>query len=50
MIEQEGPESVAAVFMEPVQNAGGMFTPPEGYFPGVRASATSTASCWWPTR
>ena len=37
MIEQEGPESVAAVFMEPVQNAGGTFTPPEGYFQGVRA-------------
>jgi adenosylmethionine-8-amino-7-oxononanoate aminotransferase len=35
-IEQEGPESVAAVFMEPVQNAGGTFTPPEGYFQGVR--------------
>jgi len=35
-IEQEGPSSVAAVFMEPVQNAGGTFTPPEGYFQGVR--------------
>src|SRR5437660_10165354 len=37
VIEQEGAESVAAVFMEPVQNAGGTFTPPEGYFQGVRA-------------
>jgi adenosylmethionine-8-amino-7-oxononanoate aminotransferase len=37
VIEQEGPESVAAVFMEPVQNSGGTFTPPEGYFQGVRA-------------
>src|SRR5437763_9493949 len=37
VIEHEGPESVAAVFMEPVQNAGGTFTPPEGYFQGVRA-------------
>jgi adenosylmethionine-8-amino-7-oxononanoate aminotransferase len=37
VIEQEGPDSVAAVFMEPVQNAGGTFTPPEGYFQGVRA-------------
>ena len=36
-IEQEGPESVAAVFMEPVQNSGGTFTPPKGYFQGVRA-------------
>ena len=24
------------VIMEPVQNAGGCFTPPEGYWPGVR--------------
>ena len=37
VIEQEGPESVAAVFMEPVQNSGGTFTPPEGYCQGVRA-------------
>ncbi|MDX6521531.1 MAG: hypothetical protein QOF08_2136 [Gaiellales bacterium] len=37
VIEQEGAESVAAIFMEPVQNAGGTFTPPEGYFQGVRA-------------
>jgi adenosylmethionine-8-amino-7-oxononanoate aminotransferase len=32
----EGPETVAAVFMEPVQNAGGCFTPPAGYFQRVR--------------
>jgi adenosylmethionine-8-amino-7-oxononanoate aminotransferase len=32
----EGPETVAAVIMEPVQNAGGCFTPPEGYFQRVR--------------
>ena len=36
VIEQEGPESVAMVIFEPVQNAGGCFTPPEGYFAGVR--------------
>jgi len=36
VIEQEGPESVAAVFMEPVQNSGGTLTPPEGYFQGAR--------------
>jgi adenosylmethionine-8-amino-7-oxononanoate aminotransferase len=32
----EGPETVAAVFLEPVQNAGGCFTPAEGYFQRVR--------------
>ena len=35
-IEFEGPETVAAVIMEPVQNSGGCFTPPEGYFQRVR--------------
>ena len=35
-IENEGPESVAAVFLEPVQNAGGCFPPPPGYFQRVR--------------
>ena len=35
-IEMEGPDSVAAVFMEPVQNTGGAFTPPEGYWRRVR--------------
>jgi adenosylmethionine-8-amino-7-oxononanoate aminotransferase len=32
----EGPETVSAVILEPVQNAGGCFTPPEGYFQQVR--------------
>ncbi len=36
-ILQEGPETVAMVIFEPVQNAGGSFTPPEGYWRGVRA-------------
>jgi adenosylmethionine-8-amino-7-oxononanoate aminotransferase len=35
-IEFEGPETVSAVIMEPVQNAGGCFTPPEGYWQRVR--------------
>lgn len=35
-IEIEGPETVAAVILEPVQNSGGSFPPPPGYFERVR--------------
>jgi adenosylmethionine-8-amino-7-oxononanoate aminotransferase len=35
-IEFEGPETVAAVFLEPVQNSGGCLPPPPGYFERVR--------------
>jgi len=36
MILFEGPDTVAAVFLEPVQNSGGCFPPPPGYFARVR--------------
>ena len=32
----EGPDSIAAVFVEPVQNAGGSIPPPPGYFERLR--------------
>src|ERR1017187_4115001 len=35
-ILREGPSSVAAVFLEPLQNSGGCFPPPPGYFRRVR--------------
>jgi adenosylmethionine-8-amino-7-oxononanoate aminotransferase len=35
-IEREGPDTVAAVFLEPMQNAGGCLAPPPGYFQRVR--------------
>ena len=35
-IEDEGPDTVAAVFLEPVQNAGGCFPPPPSYWQRVR--------------
>jgi len=37
IIQNEGPETVAAVVMEPVQNSAGSITPPEGYFERIRA-------------
>jgi adenosylmethionine-8-amino-7-oxononanoate aminotransferase len=35
----EGPESIAMLIAEPVQNRGGCITPPQGYWPGLRALA-----------
>jgi adenosylmethionine-8-amino-7-oxononanoate aminotransferase len=35
-IEREGADTVAAVFVEPVQNSGGCFPPPPGYFRRLR--------------
>jgi len=35
-IVAEGPDTVAAVYLEPVQNSGGCFPPPPGYFERVR--------------
>lgn len=35
-IQAEGPDTVCAVFLEPVQNSGGCFPPPPGYFARVR--------------
>ena len=36
-IEWEGPDQVAMLIAEPVQNSGGAFVPPAGYWPGLRA-------------
>lgn len=36
LIIQEGPDTVAGMFIEPLQNAGGSLTPPAGYCDGVR--------------
>ncbi|POX55358.1 aspartate aminotransferase family protein [Streptomyces sp. Ru71] len=36
---EAGPDQVAMLIAEPVQNAGGCFTPPDGYWAGLRAMA-----------
>ncbi len=36
LIEAEGPDTVAAVFAEPVQGAGGVIVPPAGYLTALR--------------
>ncbi|MEJ0028139.1 MAG: aminotransferase [Rhizomicrobium sp.] len=35
LIEKEGPDTVAAMIVEPVMGAGGVIVPPEGYFDQV---------------
>ncbi|MFI9585508.1 aminotransferase class III-fold pyridoxal phosphate-dependent enzyme [Streptomyces sp. NPDC052236] len=35
----EGPETIAMLIAEPVQNRGGCITPPQGYWQGLRALA-----------
>ncbi|MGI8571989.1 MAG: aspartate aminotransferase family protein [Solirubrobacteraceae bacterium] len=36
---EEGPDTIAVFIAEPVQNAGGCFVPPDGYWPGLRELA-----------
>ncbi|HVZ27471.1 MAG TPA: aminotransferase, partial [Rhizomicrobium sp.] len=35
LIQKEGPDTVAAMFVEPVMGAGGAMVPPEGYFDAI---------------
>ena len=39
LIEREDPATIAAIFVEPVQGAGGVLVPPEGYLRDLRALA-----------
>jgi adenosylmethionine-8-amino-7-oxononanoate aminotransferase len=38
-IAEEGPDEIAMIIAEPVQNAGGCLVPPPGYWEGLRAAA-----------
>jgi 4-aminobutyrate---pyruvate transaminase len=37
MIQAEGPDTVAAMWAEPIMGAGGVILPPAGYFPKIQA-------------
>ncbi len=37
MILKEGPDTVAAMWAEPIMGAGGVIVPPKGYFPKIQA-------------
>jgi putrescine aminotransferase len=39
IIEREGPATISALFVEPVQGAGGVIVPPAGYLSALRALA-----------
>lgn len=39
VIQEEGPETIAAIFAEPVQNGRGALVPPDGYWAALRALA-----------
>jgi adenosylmethionine-8-amino-7-oxononanoate aminotransferase len=39
VILDEGPDTIAVIIAEPVQNAGGCLVPPPGYWPGLRRLA-----------
>ena len=39
LIEKEGPETIGAMFLEPIQGAGGVIVPPAGYLAAMRKLA-----------
>ena len=39
VIQREGPDTIGAIFAEPVQGAGGVIVPPPGYLAALRALA-----------
>ena len=50
MILAEGPDTVAAMWAEPIMGAGGVIVPPRTYFEKIQAVLRSTMCCSSPTR
>ena len=36
VIQREGPETIAAILLEPITGTNGIIVPPEGWYPGIR--------------
>ena len=49
-ILREGPDTVAMFLAEPVQGAGGVIVPPDGYFQRIREICDQYECFWSPTR
>ena len=46
VIRYEGPQTIAAVFLETIVGTNGILIPPDGYLAGVRDLCDRTASSW----
>lgn len=46
LIEREGPETIAAMFVEPIQGAGGVIVPPPGYLQELRKLCREHGILW----
>ena len=45
ILQYEGPQTVAAIMVEPIVGTNGILVPPDGYLQGLREISASTGSC-----